>query len=116
MMKDERFAMKAPVWIQDRSVSMCMVCAMPFKLMFRRHHCRGCGKVCVCACVCGVCTCHAVKVYLLRCMCVRVLVLVRVCVYICMNIHTRIRTCSGKVGTNIVIQAKLPKCSEIFIM
>lgn len=46
MMKDERFAMKAPVWIQDRSVSMCMVCAMPFKLMFRRHHCRGCGKVC----------------------------------------------------------------------
>ena len=61
MMKDERFAMKAPVWIQDRSVSMCMVCAMPFKLMFRRHHCRGCGKVCdmidymcyikVCSCV-----------------------------------------------------------------
>ena len=86
-MKDERFAMKAPVWIQDRSVSMCMVCAMPFKLMFRRHHCRGCGKVCVCVCVCvRVCVCACVCV----CVCMRARARVCVCVCVCACVHVAV--------------------------
>ena len=35
----------APVWIQDDSVSMCMICYNNFTFARRRHHCRVCGKV-----------------------------------------------------------------------
>lgn len=42
---------EAPVWIQDKRVTMCQVCTAEFTVTFRRHHCRACGKV-----VCGVCS------------------------------------------------------------
>lgn len=39
---------KSPcTWILDKNASECMVCARPFTLFVRRHHCRRCG-VCVC--------------------------------------------------------------------
>ena len=44
-MKDFRVGTRAPVWIPDARVSMCMLCQEQFRLAFRRHHCRGCGKV-----------------------------------------------------------------------
>lgn len=42
---------KAPVWIPDARVTMCMSCTSPFTLTNRRHHCRACGNV-----VCGSCS------------------------------------------------------------
>ena len=35
----------APVMVPDKSVSMCQVCGDEFTVIFRRHHCRACGKV-----------------------------------------------------------------------
>ena len=32
-------------WVEDGSVDRCMICAEPFGLMSRRHHCRACGNV-----------------------------------------------------------------------
>ena len=65
--QDTGFGVKAPVWLPDDSVSMCMICCAEFKLTFRRHHCRACGKVsvwCVCVCVCAcVCVCVCVCVH-----------------------------------------------------
>ena len=44
---DEKLSIgsKAPLWLQDSSVTMCMDCAEPFSMMRRRHHCRGCGEI-----------------------------------------------------------------------
>ncbi|XP_054280026.1 FYVE, RhoGEF and PH domain-containing protein 6-like isoform X2 [Macrosteles quadrilineatus] len=42
---------EAPVWIQDKRVTMCQICTAEFTITFRRHHCRACGKV-----VCSVCS------------------------------------------------------------
>ena len=36
---------KAPLWVKDEFVSMCMLCASRFGLIHRKHHCRGCGRV-----------------------------------------------------------------------
>ncbi|XP_056908555.1 FYVE, RhoGEF and PH domain-containing protein 4a isoform X4 [Takifugu flavidus] len=37
---------RAPRWIRDNEVTMCMKCKEPFNaLMRRRHHCRACGYV-----------------------------------------------------------------------
>ncbi|KAM9376823.1 FYVE, RhoGEF and PH domain-containing protein 6-like isoform 1-T1 [Pholidichthys leucotaenia] len=36
---------KAPIWIPDNRTSMCMICTSKFTKVFRRHHCRACGKV-----------------------------------------------------------------------
>lgn len=38
---------RAPVWVPDARVSMCMLCTAEFTITFRRHHCRACGKVSV---------------------------------------------------------------------
>lgn len=35
----------APVWIQDKRVTMCQRCNSAFSLSLRRHHCRACGQV-----------------------------------------------------------------------
>ena len=37
----------APVWVKDEDVTMCMLCAVRFSLLSRRHHCRACGRVCI---------------------------------------------------------------------
>ena len=44
-MKQFKVGSRAPVWIPDSRVTMCMMCQEEFRLAFRRHHCRGCGKV-----------------------------------------------------------------------
>ena len=36
---------KAPRWIKDEEVTMCMACQDKFTKIRRRHHCRACGKV-----------------------------------------------------------------------
>eukprot|EP00118_Oscarella_pearsei_P008828 m.47459 g.47459 ORF g.47459 m.47459 type:complete len:943 (+) comp33789_c0_seq1:49-2877(+) len=36
---------EAPVWLPDKSASMCMECGKPFTTLRRRHHCRGCGRI-----------------------------------------------------------------------
>ncbi|XP_038069221.1 FYVE, RhoGEF and PH domain-containing protein 1-like [Patiria miniata] len=42
---------KAPAWIPDARVTMCMICTCEFTITWRRHHCRACGKV-----ICGNCS------------------------------------------------------------
>ena len=42
-----RVGESAPVWVKDEDVTMCMLCAVRFSLLSRRHHCRACGRVCV---------------------------------------------------------------------
>ncbi|TWW64495.1 FYVE, RhoGEF and PH domain-containing protein 4 [Takifugu flavidus] len=42
----EELGRRAPRWIRDHEVSVCMKCTEPFKaLTRRRHHCRACGCV-----------------------------------------------------------------------
>ncbi|KAM8860796.1 FYVE, RhoGEF and PH domain-containing protein 6-like [Synchiropus picturatus] len=36
---------KAPILVPDIRATMCMICTCEFTLMWRRHHCRACGKV-----------------------------------------------------------------------
>ena len=43
--KDFKLGTRAPVWVPDARVSMCMLCTAEFSVTFRRHHCRACGKV-----------------------------------------------------------------------
>lgn len=40
-----------PQWVSDDKAPQCKICAAPFTLLFRRHHCRGCGNV-----VCALCS------------------------------------------------------------
>ncbi|XP_064604770.1 FYVE, RhoGEF and PH domain-containing protein 5-like [Liolophura sinensis] len=49
--RDFTLGSKAPVWIPDSRVTMCMMCTVEFTVTWRRHHCRACGKV-----VCGSCS------------------------------------------------------------
>ncbi|XP_009890040.1 PREDICTED: FYVE, RhoGEF and PH domain-containing protein 2 [Charadrius vociferus] len=45
----EELGRRAPQWVRDNLVTMCMRCKEPFNaIMRRRHHCRACGYV-VCA-------------------------------------------------------------------
>ncbi|XP_062373808.1 FYVE, RhoGEF and PH domain-containing protein 4 isoform X2 [Sardina pilchardus] len=45
----EELGRRAPRWIRDNEVTMCMKCKEPFNVLTRRrHHCRACGYV-VCA-------------------------------------------------------------------
>ena len=36
---------KAPAWVRDEAVTMCMLCDVLFTLTKRRHHCRACGAI-----------------------------------------------------------------------
>uniref|UniRef100_A0A6I8PDM3 FYVE-type domain-containing protein n=1 Tax=Ornithorhynchus anatinus TaxID=9258 RepID=A0A6I8PDM3_ORNAN len=48
-LKCEELGLRAPQWVRDKMVTMCMRCREPFNaLTRRRHHCRACGYV-VCA-------------------------------------------------------------------
>ncbi|CAN6595575.1 E3 ubiquitin-protein ligase Pib1p [Trichomonascus vanleenenianus] len=40
-----------PPWQVDEEATVCYICHRPFTFLFRRHHCRKCGKV-----VCGYCS------------------------------------------------------------
>lgn len=40
-----------PQWVSDDKAPQCKICAAPFTVLFRRHHCRGCGNV-----VCALCS------------------------------------------------------------
>ena len=37
-------------WVPDNTCSACMECEATFTFLFRRHHCRRCGRT-----VCGLC-------------------------------------------------------------
>uniref|UniRef100_A0A8B9QYY0 FYVE, RhoGEF and PH domain-containing protein 2 n=2 Tax=Anas platyrhynchos TaxID=8839 RepID=A0A8B9QYY0_ANAPL len=53
----EELGCRAPQWVRDNLVTMCMRCKEPFNaIMRRRHHCRACGYV-----VCAHCSEHKVK-------------------------------------------------------
>ncbi|XP_032718224.1 FYVE, RhoGEF and PH domain-containing protein 2 isoform X2 [Lontra canadensis] len=48
-LQSEELGLRAPQWVRDKMVTMCMRCREPFNaLTRRRHHCRACGYV-VCA-------------------------------------------------------------------
>ena len=46
-----------PRWQPDSEVSECSICHRPFTWMFRRHHCRKCGRV-----VCNDCSPHRITI------------------------------------------------------
>lgn len=42
----EELGRRAPQWVRDNLVTMCMRCKEPFNAITRRrHHCRACGYV-----------------------------------------------------------------------
>lgn len=51
ILTDSELGKKAPAWVRDESVSMCMSCDAIFTALRRRHHCRACGRV-----LCGKCS------------------------------------------------------------
>ncbi|XP_050182759.1 FYVE, RhoGEF and PH domain-containing protein 2 [Myiozetetes cayanensis] len=53
-LKTEELGRRAPQWVRDNLVTMCMRCREPFNAITRRrHHCRACGYV-----VCARCSDH----------------------------------------------------------
>ncbi|XP_064604534.1 FYVE, RhoGEF and PH domain-containing protein 2-like isoform X2 [Liolophura sinensis] len=48
---DSELGKRAPEWIKDEAVTMCMICSSAFTTFRRRHHCRACGIV-----VCSKCS------------------------------------------------------------
>lgn len=42
--------MFAPFWIPDERSPRCMLCNKKFNALFRRHHCRICGRICCNGC------------------------------------------------------------------
>ncbi|EMF14822.1 uncharacterized protein SEPMUDRAFT_148412 [Sphaerulina musiva SO2202] len=46
-----------PRWQPDNDVSQCPVCDTDFSLLYRRHHCRKCGRV-----VCARCSPHRITI------------------------------------------------------
>ena len=45
-LKEEELGTRAPLWIKDDDVTMCMRCSKQFHpIRRRRHHCRACGRV-----------------------------------------------------------------------
>ncbi|XP_070193286.1 uncharacterized protein [Littorina saxatilis] len=49
--KDFVLGSKAPLWVPDARVTMCMLCLAEFSITWRRHHCRACGRI-----ICGNCS------------------------------------------------------------
>ena len=46
LVSESELGVRAPRWIKDHEVSMCMGCSKNFsKITRRRHHCRSCGRV-----------------------------------------------------------------------
>lgn len=46
LLQAEELGRRAPRWIRDNEVTMCMKCQEPFNTFTRRrHHCRACGFV-----------------------------------------------------------------------
>lgn len=43
--------MELPKWELDEQVAACRACNLPFSLLRRRHHCRGCGRIFCSHCV-----------------------------------------------------------------
>eukprot|EP01130_Rhizamoeba_saxonica_P010926 TRINITY_DN4511_c0_g1_i2.p1 TRINITY_DN4511_c0_g1~~TRINITY_DN4511_c0_g1_i2.p1 ORF type:complete len:891 (-),score=118.16 TRINITY_DN4511_c0_g1_i2:111-2783(-) len=43
-------------WVPDKTVSKCQICSEVFTFLFRKHHCRRCGRV-----VCGECSDHQLR-------------------------------------------------------
>ena len=46
-----------PQWQPDNEVSSCPICGTQFSLLYRRHHCRKCGRV-----VCASCSPHRITI------------------------------------------------------
>lgn len=46
-----------PTWQPDSDVAECPICNRPFSFLFRRHHCRKCGRV-----VCNDCSPHRITI------------------------------------------------------
>lgn len=45
-LKEETLGLRAPEWVKDNDVTMCMGCSEFFhSILRRRHHCRACGRV-----------------------------------------------------------------------
>lgn len=45
-LQTDELGRRAPRWIRDNEVTVCMKCQEPFNaLTRRRHHCRACGCV-----------------------------------------------------------------------
>lgn len=57
----------APIWTPDSRVSMCQLCTSSFSALFRRHHCRACGRV-----VCSACSSNKAPLIYLKCRAARV--------------------------------------------
>uniref|UniRef100_G1RJY5 FYVE, RhoGEF and PH domain containing 2 n=1 Tax=Nomascus leucogenys TaxID=61853 RepID=G1RJY5_NOMLE len=58
-LQSEELGLRAPQWVRDKMVTMCMRCQEPFNaLTRRRHHCRACGYV-----VCARCSDYRLKYY-----------------------------------------------------
>jgi len=57
LVSESELGVRAPRWIKDHEVSMCMGCSKNFsKITRRRHHCRSCGRV-----ICGECSEHKIS-------------------------------------------------------
>lgn len=46
-----------PRWQADNEANECPICGRPFSFLFRRHHCRKCGRV-----VCNECSPHRITI------------------------------------------------------
>lgn len=44
-MSENKLGKVSPVWVKNKDVTMCMLCANDFSTFLRRHHCRACGAV-----------------------------------------------------------------------
>lgn len=56
LFQEEELGKRAPTWVKDQEVTMCMLCTERFNTFKRRHHCRCCGKV-----VCKRCSAYKTK-------------------------------------------------------